>query len=1032
MRKKLQDMIKGTDLSGQNQIQFFTKEIWFTVIENIEFSGEFVFSSNNGTKIRGLVTSPSEHIEVKTIRFEGKDIHISFIYRSLGLIDGDEESGYFVIQSNVGEYTLPYKAKISKSHVLTTIGQIKTLSDFSNLAKLNWKEALQLFGSNHMTAVFCQNDKKERNLYRALTRYGFNSQIMEEFLIGCGIKKRVQFSIPESSLKHTFVLSDMELLNAIEVKKNQWGYTHIHIYSDAPFIKLEKNECSTDDFTGHKMEVSYTILPSKVHGGRNYGKIIFSDRYQSVEVEITAFSENFDKNISFPHTKSKIKSKLIQSYIDWKLGRVKDYQWAQVSLELIQSYPETNPFSDWLDLYKSYVYFKVKKPKEGKEALDAFNQKKYKSGDPIESLYLFLTLFTNEEEDYHDLVLSRLRELHRMFPSHPTLAWVLLEADEALQLKERRYTYIHRFLSQFSNSPVYYLEAYLLAHQNPEYVAYTDFATIRILYWITKQGLLTPRYLNAVTQYAYKAKEFSSLGMHIMSEMYRLTDSSDLLKGICMYLMRFHLEGKEFYDWYLKGVQKHLKIVGLNEAYIHSWDASKEDLAPEVIKYFVLQDTLPWNWKAILYAYVLKNRELVGERDYQSYADLIESFAIMSLNKGYTSESLFEIYRFIKETVSTEEWAMMKKDSEEFVAVISPRPFFSYVIYKEKKYPISEGKAYIKYDDESEPVLFQDDNGTQYVNEEPLEIKAILSQSETVITEQEIEKAFGEEIQKREDFLLERLHNFDDTLDRMDGYLMEARNLNLPSGDFEEHFLSRLLFTGRLSEHSDVFFQDLVGFTDVELLLDAYVSLESYEYLIHERKMSPYAVAYIGNALKKDRLLNTYCVASFVKQFYTMDYKGKMDRVFVEFYLRDFIHKGYIFDFFNQIPVSVKREYLIHGFYFVSYHGESGRSFELQITSGHRKPVYHFKEVLPELYVTQIPVCPGQRVQFQVLLNSEKMEEGVISFSHTGNSEIRHSLYGDLVAASQKNKDDIWESLKEEQAMIKQLFPLESEVNGNE
>ena len=58
-----------------------------------------------------------------------------------------------------------------------------------------------------------------------------------------------------------------------ELKKSGTELTQIHIYADAEFIELERNDISTDDFAGDRLDINYIINPEKMHAGNNYGYI---------------------------------------------------------------------------------------------------------------------------------------------------------------------------------------------------------------------------------------------------------------------------------------------------------------------------------------------------------------------------------------------------------------------------------------------------------------------------------------------------------------------------------------------------------------------------------------------------------------------------------------------------------------------------------------------------------------------------------------------------------------------------------------
>ena len=59
----------------------------------------------------------------------------------------------------------------------------------------------------------------------------------------------------------------------VTLMKNTWGYVPIHIETEGRFLKVSRQEISTEDFVGNNYEVEYFVRPEFLHVGRNYGVI---------------------------------------------------------------------------------------------------------------------------------------------------------------------------------------------------------------------------------------------------------------------------------------------------------------------------------------------------------------------------------------------------------------------------------------------------------------------------------------------------------------------------------------------------------------------------------------------------------------------------------------------------------------------------------------------------------------------------------------------------------------------------------------
>lgn len=82
----------------------------------------------------------------------------------------------------------------------SSIGAIRNLFHFANLAKSNWKEAVRLFYDPEFLRLFQGNDAHFYDSYRILSTYEGNEQNVEEFLICINKKQQLEFLTEEKEL----------------------------------------------------------------------------------------------------------------------------------------------------------------------------------------------------------------------------------------------------------------------------------------------------------------------------------------------------------------------------------------------------------------------------------------------------------------------------------------------------------------------------------------------------------------------------------------------------------------------------------------------------------------------------------------------------------------------------------------------------------------------------------------------------------------------------------------------------------------
>ena len=140
MRKRIKQLARGKFEYAKPVLAFSEELVELQVLEGKGVAGEFTISSTNHVPIRGIIYSTNPRMQCLTPQFEGEEVRIRYEFNSAGLVDGETEKGEFVIVCNQCEYSLSFVVQISKPYAESSIGMIRSLYDFSCLAKENWQE----------------------------------------------------------------------------------------------------------------------------------------------------------------------------------------------------------------------------------------------------------------------------------------------------------------------------------------------------------------------------------------------------------------------------------------------------------------------------------------------------------------------------------------------------------------------------------------------------------------------------------------------------------------------------------------------------------------------------------------------------------------------------------------------------------------------------------------------------------------------------------------------------------------------------
>ncbi len=675
------------------------------------------------TEVEGYVYSSSVRLRLGTDKISGSSIKIPYEFDSSGMPPGEVLKGSFMFVTDIGEYVLPFVATVNLETLDSSMGGIRNLFHFTNLAKSSWDEAAALFVTPGFRDIMTGADSKYRNLYMGLSQGGNRNHNLEEFLIGINKKRQIEYSLGGDESVFTYTSSCGE--RVIELVRNGWGYTLLAVKTEGDFIVIDDNRIDDSDFEGNICRFRYRIDPEKLHPGRNAGRITFKHLYGSLHMDIQVIFGEHPRHFDANHRSKSVRYSLVRNYIDYSMGAVSKAKWLQQTRDLLEHRADVDSGDIENLLYVSYVMILQERYNEAKWILDR------KIADVIEDasnelycFYLYLTALYNKDEYYMLNINGQIKSIYEKERNNWHIAWILLHtSDELKRNPTAMYSFALQQLKRGCSSPIMYIAIIKMLKAYPALLMHFDEEEIRVLYFAARNKMISDELRGQIAYQAESLKEYDPRIVRMLKSLYEMRAGSDVLNAICTQLIRGGMSGDDYLEWYLAGIEKGLKITGLYENYLMSVAGKGEVAIPkEVLKYFSYDCDVPYEYEAFLYAYIIRHKEDLMDI-YADYGSRIERFAVNQLYVGNINRDLACLYNeLIDNNMATgEDLHELSKLLLKHMIVVED-PIISSVIVLDERlkdrlvYPVHDHKAYVTLPSSEYTILLEDTLGNRYYN----------------------------------------------------------------------------------------------------------------------------------------------------------------------------------------------------------------------------------------------------------------------------------------------------------------------------
>lgn len=724
MRQVVEEILQGKFNVDSGSLDFSCPRIELSLHADTACEGFFLVYGPKGQVTEGHVVSSDLRMVCVTEIFSGSQDEILYRFDARGMEVGEEVRGNFYIISNHGEYYLPFRVSIVPEVIDSSLGPVKNLFHFTNLAKSSWEEAVKLFYSQEFKAVFTGNDRQHYAAYKGLAAVPGNEHNVEEFLLEINKKKAVEYIPEEKEIKIEDPLETTRY--ALVINRNGWGYTHLRIAVEGEFLQVKEDVAIDSAFLGNIYRVYYYVQHEKLHAGNNYGAILLIQEHETTRIPVTVVRHAAGRKLlGLQREKKQLTVEVMAYYQAFRLKKIGTKTWLTETNKLLGRMAEIDDKDISVKLFTAQMLLTEERYNEGRWLIEKQKEQVEQSKDADPAMwcyYLYLTTLYSKDDQYVDEVASVVERIYERNRGNWRIAWLLLYlSEEYVKSPSRKWVLLEELFGYHCTSPVIYIEAWNIIRANPAMLTKLDLFEQQILIYAVRNDLLKEDVIRQIVYLAQHQRGYSESLYKILAGCYEKMPDNEILQAVCSLLIKGNCRGERYFAWYRAGVEENLRITRLYEYYMMSVSLEHEEPLPKMIlMYFAYQSDLHYEITAYLYAYVHRHREELPDI-YVNYTAAMERFVLEQIKRGRVNKDLAYLYRHIISLPMIDEESAqalasllfvreIRVDSDKVKEVILSYPYR----IDQKSYPVTGGKALVPIYDANCRILLGDGEGNRY------------------------------------------------------------------------------------------------------------------------------------------------------------------------------------------------------------------------------------------------------------------------------------------------------------------------------
>lgn len=699
------------------------------------------FINTSDKDIKGVIYSTDTRMKLSAEQFAGEKCEITYTFATDYLEIGAKVQGMIVVLSNAGEYTLPFCIVVKRPVVESSLGDVKDLFQFTNLAKTNWQEAVDAFYREEFIHIFDVREKEYLPLYQGLSKSIGNESNVEEFLLAVKKKTPITYETNVDGFSFEDLLDSVT--KTVTIVKKGWGYIQFDVWTEGNFLSTNVDIITQDDFEDDCFVLEVGIDASRLHVGTNQGCVHIISPCKKIEIPVHIVIRPREQEAERSRRlATKMMLQLMDEYAAMKIGKIGKELWIAKAKDGVNRLLEEDEENLAGQLFTVQVMLEQERFHEAKWYLDQIGNRLRKETpeDYLKCYYYYLTTLYNRDETYLHSVKDVLYQAAGRNEKDWRIALLLMNLDEEYQkTPDAKWRFLEEQFHLGCTSPAMLCEAVELFRENPSLLLRLESFEQQVIWFATKNEVMTDRMIEHILYLSGKVNTFSTLLYRVLSAIYEKKKSEEALLCVCRLLIIGDKRENEYFPWYQLGMQKDLRVPKLYEYYMYALDMEKEQEIPKILlMYFAYQNNLDYEKTAYLYAYVLRNSTKYPELSAQ-YSVRAERFVMDQIKAGHINQDLAYLYQNAL-------FPQMLRD--ELVYAFTPLLFMHRIIVDnsdmvsvvvvhnkvkgESCYPITDGVCMIPIYGTEYQLFLQDRWGNRYTNSVPYQNEQMMIQEKLI------------------------------------------------------------------------------------------------------------------------------------------------------------------------------------------------------------------------------------------------------------------------------------------------------------